>query len=76
MSKKSKIAEPRIEDFVRHGGARDGAGRKMTGRKSITLYLKAEIIKHCRPHPATKLRTWIEANYPLGEVKASKAKEA
>jgi hypothetical protein len=49
---------------LNHGGYRDGAGRKRTFRRNITIYIKEEIIKAMGPHPATKLRVWIEANFP------------
>src|SRR6266436_6237113 len=47
-----------------HGGARKGSGRKTkTGRKSITIYIKKEIIRTLEPGARTKLRQWIENTF-------------
>ena len=54
--------EPRIEDHLPGPG---GDGRRWSGRKNITLWLSEEIIHRCRPHPASKLRKWIEKHFPI-----------
>ena len=47
-----------------HGGVRNGSGRKTkTGRKSVTIYIKEEIIRTLEPGARTKLRQWIENNF-------------
>jgi hypothetical protein len=45
-------------------GSRRGPGRKTeSGRKSITIYIKEEIIRTLEPGARTKLRQWIENNF-------------
>jgi hypothetical protein len=56
--RKRALPEPRIEDHL------PGHSGRRSGRRNITLWLSESIIEACRPHPASKLRLWIEANYP------------
>jgi hypothetical protein len=56
--RKRAIPEPRIEDHL------PGKSERRSGRRNITLWLSESIIEACRPHPASKLRIWIEKTFP------------
>lgn len=60
--KAQKSNEVRFEDHMPRS-VKSRGGRSRTGRRSITLWLRADIIDACGPSPATGLRRWIEANY-------------
>lgn len=66
MAKKrtnTEVADyPRIED---HLPGKLAGGNRRTGRKSITLWIREEIILKAGPHPGTALREFIEENFPL-----------
>jgi hypothetical protein len=51
--------DPRIEDFMRPKISR----RFRMDRRSITLWLDADIIEACKPQPGKILREWIESHF-------------
>lgn len=52
---------PAIEDHL----PSVGEDRAWSGRRNITLWLSKSVIEACGQHPATKLREWIEENFPV-----------
>ena len=56
MAKANK-QDPKIEDFLRR------TDKRRTGRRSITIWISADIIEACQPQPGTKLREWIEKHW-------------